>query len=111
MSNSSATPAESSFDLYSERTIIDGLFLGAIAYGEDFIDCLTTKHSETSSRDSLDIIYLGYEHPDSQKEVRSGLLLDGVHYSPVHHGKHREWNQYQGWRGYFCQHEEFPRRT
>jgi len=25
--------------------------------------------SETSSRDSLDIIYLGYEHPDSQEEI------------------------------------------
>ncbi|KAL9710485.1 hypothetical protein Ac2012v2_006019 [Leucoagaricus gongylophorus] len=33
MSNSYAPPGESSFDLYNERTIIDGLFLGTIAYG------------------------------------------------------------------------------
>ncbi len=36
MSNPFAPPDESSFDLYNERTIIDGLFLGAIAYGTDF---------------------------------------------------------------------------
>lgn len=30
---SNPSPVESSFDLYNERTIIDGLFLGAIAYG------------------------------------------------------------------------------
>ena len=34
MNNSFAPPGESSADLYNERTIIDGLFLGAIAYGE-----------------------------------------------------------------------------
>ncbi|KAF9447766.1 hypothetical protein P691DRAFT_730862 [Macrolepiota fuliginosa MF-IS2] len=33
MSNPNAPPGESPFDLYNERTIIDGLFLGAIAYG------------------------------------------------------------------------------
>ncbi|KAJ3574045.1 hypothetical protein NP233_g2016 [Leucocoprinus birnbaumii] len=33
MSDPSASPVESAFDLYNERTIIDGLFLGAIAYG------------------------------------------------------------------------------
>lgn len=35
MSNPDAPPGESSFDLYNERTIIDGLFLGAIAYGKN----------------------------------------------------------------------------
>jgi len=34
MNNSYAPPGESSADLYNERTIIDGLFLGAVAYGE-----------------------------------------------------------------------------
>lgn len=34
MSNPNAPPGESPFELYNERTIIDGLFLGAIAYGE-----------------------------------------------------------------------------
>lgn len=34
MDNSYAPPGESSADLYNERTIIVGLFLGAIAYGE-----------------------------------------------------------------------------
>ncbi|KXN91600.1 hypothetical protein AN958_12718 [Leucoagaricus sp. SymC.cos] len=33
MSSPYAPPGESSFDLYNERTILDGLFLGAIAYG------------------------------------------------------------------------------
>ncbi|KXN91605.1 hypothetical protein AN958_12723 [Leucoagaricus sp. SymC.cos] len=33
MSNPYAPPGESAFELYNERTIIDGLFLGAIAYG------------------------------------------------------------------------------
>ncbi|KAF9447761.1 hypothetical protein P691DRAFT_638943, partial [Macrolepiota fuliginosa MF-IS2] len=33
MSNPFAPPNESPHDLYNERTIIDGLFLGAIAYG------------------------------------------------------------------------------
>ena len=41
---SNPSPVESSFDLYNERTIIDGLFLGAIAYGEDIDGCSTTKH-------------------------------------------------------------------
>ncbi|KAJ3574053.1 hypothetical protein NP233_g2024 [Leucocoprinus birnbaumii] len=62
MSNPYAPPGESSFDLYEERTIIDGLFLGAIAYGVHltlFIWCFHLLLRKKKSRpDYLLMLYV-----------------------------------------------------
>jgi len=62
MSNPDAPPGESSFDLYNERTIIDGLFLGAIAYGVHltlFIWCCHLLiQKKKGRRDYLYMLYI-----------------------------------------------------
>jgi hypothetical protein len=37
MTNPYAPPGESSFDLFNERSILDGLFLGSVAYGKSVL--------------------------------------------------------------------------
>ncbi|KAF5347356.1 hypothetical protein D9756_009967 [Leucocoprinus leucothites] len=62
MSNPNAPAGESAFELYNERTIIDGLFLGAIAYGVHltlFIWCMHILiHKKKSMRDYGLMLYI-----------------------------------------------------
>jgi len=98
MNNSFAPPGESSTDLYNERTIIDGLFLGAVAYGE---------FQPVSSRRGLIVLSISWRRSSHsvhlvlpliplEKKISIGIPSHDLCYPLVHHGQYWQWDQHQG---------------